>query len=401
VNNTNTPKEPIENAHLHIVCLDVPYPVDYGGVFDLFSKIKSLYEAGVKIHLHCFEYGRGQQPTLNKYCVEVNYYKRLKAVKGFSFSVPYIVKSRANKKLISRLLQDDFPVLMEGIHCTYFLHTGQLAKSRCFVRLHNVEFQYYRQLAQTSTSFFKKIFFGRESRLLRTYEASLANKADFWTVTEKDMEIFVKQLGYNSVDYLPLYLPEYKPVFNGERGHYCLYHGNLSVPENEAAATWLLTHVFNEIEIPFVIAGKNPSAHLEKLAHEYNHTCIVANPDEREMEDLVKKAQLHVLPSMNETGIKLKLINALYYGRHCVVNTAGVDGSGLNDCCIIANSAIEMQQEILEVFGQPFTPAAFETRLKKLSGVFNNAANAQQQISWIFKKEPTLPGVVAQRKLSL
>ncbi|MES2645255.1 MAG: glycosyltransferase family 4 protein [Bacteroidota bacterium] len=401
MNNINTPIELLENAHLHIVCLDVPYPVDYGGVFDLFYKIKSLHDAGIKIHLHCFEYGRGEQGTLNNYCVEVNYYQRLTGIKGFSFSVPYIVKSRANKTLLNRLLQDDYPVLMEGIHCTYFLKSGQLSKSRSFVRLHNVEFQYYRQLAQTTTSFFKKMFFKRESKLLRSYEASLANKADFWTVTEKDLYVFVKELGYNSVDYLPLYLPEYQPQFNGERGHYCLYHGNLGVPENEAAATWLLTHVFNKIEIPFVIAGKNPSARLEKLAHEYNHTCIVANPDEREMEDLVKKAQLHVLPSMNETGIKLKLINALYHGRHCVVNTAGVDGSGLNDCCIIANSAKEMQQEILSVFVQPFTPTDFEARIKKLSRTFNNVANAQQQISWIFKKEPTLPGVVAQRKMTL
>lgn len=399
--NKNYTDEPLQNTHLHIVCLDVPYPVDYGGVFDLFYKIKSLYQAGIKIHLHCFEYGRGEQPVLNEYCVEVNYYKRLQGIKGFSFSVPYIVKSRANKQLIKRLLQDDFPVLMEGIHCSYFLHTSDLPKHRCFVRLHNVEFQYYRQLAETTSSFFKKQFFKRESRLLKNYEASLANKADFWTVTEKDLEVFVKQLGYNSVDYLPVYLPDYKPAWHGERGHYCLYHGNLSVPENEEAAIWLLNNVFNVIEIPFVIAGKNPSERLGKLAHHLNHTCIVANPDEKEMKDLIKKAQLHVLPSLNETGIKLKLINALYYGRHCVVNKAGVEGSGLNDCCFIANSAKEMQEAILQMFDQPFSENIFTTRIKKLSAVFNNAENAQQQISWIFRKEPTIPGVVSQRRIAI
>src|SRR4030095_16130619 len=101
---------------------------------------------------------------------------------------------------------------------------------------HNVEFQYYRQLAQTTTSFFKKIYFNRESRLLEKYEASLANKANFWTVTPKDLAVFVNKFGYTNIGYLPLYLPEYLPKWNGEKGHYCLYHGNLSVPENEAAA---------------------------------------------------------------------------------------------------------------------------------------------------------------------
>jgi hypothetical protein len=49
--------------HLHIICLNVPFPVDYGGVFDLFYKLPALHDQGVKIHLHCFEYGRGEQPN--------------------------------------------------------------------------------------------------------------------------------------------------------------------------------------------------------------------------------------------------------------------------------------------------------------------------------------------------
>ena len=377
--------------HLHIVCLDVPYPVDYGGVFDLFYKIKSLSEAGIKIHLHCFEYGRGRQEELNKYCEEVHYYKRVPPGKSILRSIPYIVASRANKELIKRLNNDAHPVLMEGMHCTYFIHAGKLARKRCFVRLHNVEHRYYRQLAQTSHQFWKKLYFHRESLLLKKYEASLVNKADFWTVTSKDLDIFVNELGYKSIDYLPLYLPEYQPVYSGENGHYCLYHGNLSVPENEEAATWLLQEVFSKIEIPFVVAGKNPSAKLEELAHAYNHTCIVANPAESEMTDLIKKAQLHILPSMNETGIKLKLVNALYHGRHCIVNTAGVEGSGLNNLCLLANNAKDMQQSIKEAFDKPYTQQQFDERITTLKRMFNNTRNAQQMISWIFGNEPTVP----------
>ena len=63
--------------YLHIICLDVPYPPDYGGVFDLFYKLRYLKERGVKIILHCFEYGRGQQSALNEYCTKVFYYKEI------------------------------------------------------------------------------------------------------------------------------------------------------------------------------------------------------------------------------------------------------------------------------------------------------------------------------------
>ncbi len=387
----------MQEKHLHIVCFDVPYPVDYGGVFDLFYKIKSLSEACIKIHLHCFEYGRGKQESLNQYCEEVHYYTRHTGLRGLMASLPYIVASRANNSLLSNLQKDNYPVLMEGIHCTYFLHTGQLPKERCFVRLHNVEYEYYHQLWETSSSSIKKIYYKRESKLLKEYEASLAGKATFWTVTEKDLDVFNKELGYDNVDYLPLYLPAYFAEWNGEHGNFCLYHGNLSVPENEYAATWLLEEIFSQLDIPFVVAGKQPSAKLEKLAHQHPHTCIVANPDQREMEELIKKAQVNILPSFNSTGIKLKLINALYYGRHCLVNDAGVKGSGLEATCEIGNSKSDIKNIIKKLYNQPFNFLMFEERQQLLHSIFNNKRNAAQMINWIYNHEPTIPGVVAQK----
>ena len=61
-------------------------------------------------------------------------------------------------------------------------------------------------------------------------------------------------------------------------GNYCLYHGDLSVDANEKAAIWLLEKVFSKTDIPFVIAGHNPSEKLEELAHSMGHTCLVADP---------------------------------------------------------------------------------------------------------------------------
>src|SRR5436190_4283124 len=93
----------ILDKHLHIISLNVPYPVDYGGVYDLFYKLPALKQQGIKIHLHCFEYGRGEQPALNEYCEKVYYYKRLSGLSGLSLHLPYIVASRKNEKLLQRL----------------------------------------------------------------------------------------------------------------------------------------------------------------------------------------------------------------------------------------------------------------------------------------------------------
>jgi hypothetical protein len=61
---------------LHIVSFDIPYPPIYGGIIDVFYKIKALKELGVSIHLHTFIYGKEKQPELENYCEKVHYYKR-------------------------------------------------------------------------------------------------------------------------------------------------------------------------------------------------------------------------------------------------------------------------------------------------------------------------------------
>ena len=92
-------------------------------------------------------------------------------------------------------------------------------------------------------------------------------------------------------------------------------------------------------KIPFIIAGKDPSNRLIRKSRKNKNVSIVSNPSDAELNDLIAKAQIHVLPSFNKTGIKLKLINALYNGRHCVVNDEAVEGSGLEDACHIGTTS--------------------------------------------------------------
>ena len=116
----------LSKNYLHIISFDIPYPPDYGGVVDVFFKLKALSQCGAKIILHCYEYGRQHNDELNKFCAEVNYYPRNISKGKFLSKLPYIVSSRSNEKLLQRLLKDDYPVLMEGLHTTFFLNDAFL-----------------------------------------------------------------------------------------------------------------------------------------------------------------------------------------------------------------------------------------------------------------------------------
>lgn len=370
--------------HLHIICLNVPYPVDYGGVFDLFYKLPALQKQGVSIHLHCFEYGRGHQPELEKFCASLHYYKRLSGLLAISWKLPYIVSGRRSPQLIERLLQDDHPILMEGVHCTFLLNDERFRNRKLVVRLHNVEHVYYKNLFYNSTSALRKIYYAWEARLLEKYEKKIAALAEFWTVIETDVEVY-RKLGARNIKFLPLFLPPWQVKILGGQGSYCLYHGDLSVPENEKAAGWLLDTVFSKLELPFVVAGKNPSPSLVRKLERSPNTRLVANPDNEEMQRLIAEAQVNIIPSFNATGIKLKLVNALFNGRHCVVNEATVAGTGLQDACVIAKDEKKFVEKVSACFQLPFSQHHLQTRQQVLNTLFDNDANARKVVQWIWE----------------
>ncbi len=371
------------DKHLHIVTHDVPWPVDHGGITDLYYKIKALHQQGVQIHLHCFTSGRRPQVELNRYCVSVDYYSRITGFRGISLRIPYIVNSRKNRDLITNLQNDHYPVLLEGIHTTYYLYTGQLKDHKVFIRLHNVEFAYYKQLAGAEKNIFKKYYFHIESLLLKRYEHSISQKGMILAVNKEDARFYREVFHANRVQFLPVFHPYLLSVGKESKGCYCLYHGNLAVPENEQAVTWLLTRVFHELEIPFVVAGRDPSKKLQHLVHIHKHTCIVANPSQQEMQDLIAKAQLHVLPSFNITGVKLKLLNALFNGRFCLVNPATVKGSTLEAYCHVADGADAFIAKVRELYQLDYTEQEREQRQGLLMHAFNNEENALRLIGII------------------
>ncbi len=368
----------MSDKHLHIIAYNVPFPVDQGGLFDVFYKIKALHAIGIKIHLHCFDYGRGEEATLDKYCYAVHYYKRLKGFNTFSLSLPYIVSSRYNRQLFDELLKDDYPILMEGIHTSYLLLDKRFENRICLLRLHNTEFRYYKELASHARSFFRKCYFLWESCLLKGYEKRIANKAVLLSITAGDEKLYKNLFGANRIHTVPLFLADNWIAKEKEpNGSYCLYHGDLSVDSNEQMAIWLLTNVFSKLSIPFVIAGKNPSPKLEKQAHVLNHTCLVANPTEHEMQDMIAKAHINIVPALTTTGIKIKLINALINGRHCISNAAGIEGSELGSICAKADTAEEFIDLISKLFSLPFSMDDMHSRMALIQTTFNNKKGAR------------------------
>lgn len=368
------------NKHLHIVSLNIPLPANYGGMIDIWYKAKALSDLGIKVHLHCFEYGRSHQKELEDTCYSVNYYKRHTGLASWLSCEPYIVKSRANNELLQNLLAFDAPILFEGLHTTHFIANEELKDRIKIVRAHNIEHEYYNGLKQQEHNWLKKFFFLTESHKLKDYEGNAMSNAQLIaSITEKDTAYFAQKYGHSI--YLPAFQQNNTVCGKTDLGKHILYHANLSVPENIEASLFL-AKALKDINFPIIIAGKDPNKALAKAVLSNSNITICPNPTVEQMDKLIEDAQIIVLPTFQPTGIKLKLLESLYKGRHCVANQQMIEGTGLEPLCHIANTAEEFAHKCKILTSKPLDNNELQKRAQLLSQ-FDTIKNAQNLIDLI------------------
>lgn len=359
----------IFEKHLHIVSFDIPYPANYGGVIDVFFKIKALSERGVKVHLHCFEYGREHSEVLERLCYSVNYYQRQAKLKKIFQPLPYIVCSRKSQELLDNLKKDDYPILLEGLHSCMVLMDPEIQKRKVFVRTHNIEHEYYQYLAKTERNFRKKLYLMQESSKLSRFESVMHKTTGILAISQKDCKYF-SQYYKNVYLIMPYNAFEEVNIIEG-KSDYVLYHGKLDISENYHAAEYLVNKVFKGTDIKLKIAGMNSPKHLIKCVEKAPNVELINNPDEKTIHDLISNAQVNILVTSQSTGLKLKLLNALFNGRYCVVNDKMVEGMDVDGLCIIANDPQSIKSIVSDLMKKSFGAAEIEMRKKNMSKFYD------------------------------
>lgn len=370
---------------INIISFDIPYPANYGGVIDVFYKIKEFSNKGIKVYLHCFEYGRARSKELEALCEKVYYYKRRTGFMNNFSGLPYNVKSRISNELTKNLLSNDYPILFEVLHTCYLLSDPRLLKRLKVYRHSNIEHEYYKHLAKSEKRLLKKIYLNLEAGKLKNFE-SVINHADMiLAVNECDVSYFKNKYPKVRTEFLPSFHPHSAVEIKEGKGDYILYNGNLSISENYSAVYWLTTKVFSQLNHPVKIAGLNPPAFLTTEIKKHKNIELIANPDDKTMNELVGNAHVHVLYTDQATGMKLKLVNVLHTGRFVICNDKMIEGTGLlpNQGLIITKTPEEFVSNINSLFQKEFTTELIAERKTQLEK-FSNKKNMEKLLSLLF-----------------
>jgi predicted nucleic acid-binding protein len=206
-----------------------------------------------------------------------------------------------------------------------------------------------------------------------------------FAVSQHDTEYLQHHFPGKNIYHLPSFHANNQVSVLPGKGNYALYHGNIEVPENEFAATYLVTKVFDGFDIPLIIAGMKPREKFIKLAQARHNIKVVANPDDEKMFDLIRNAQVNVLVTFQATGLKLKLLNTLYNGRFCLVNQPMIKGTSLDSLCETADTSDDIRAKLKELFSKEFTSDEAKKRSDFLKIRYDNLVNGQKMAGLIYK----------------
>ena len=369
------------NRSLHIVALDNPWPPDYGGAIDMYYKIRALAGEGARINLHLFAYGRNNTGDLKDFVQAIRLYPRRRSPLALMSKLPFIVRTRISQELIRNITQDSAPVIFEGVHTTGI--STKLTGIPQFVRVHNVEQKYYAYLALNEPDFFKRLHYKREAEKLKTYEPEIWKKLTSFTLHPNDTK-YVS--AYGQAVEIPVFHPFKEVRINREKTEkYALFHGNLSVTENQKAAVFLWKKVARPLGVRLVVAGKNPPEFLRTIAKNNPRLGLVANPSKEIMDKLIRNAHLHLIYSDNPSGMKLKLLYALFRGKHVLASQALVADTPLMSLVHSVTNEKDWLEHLRKLWNlEPDIRTMEQVRNEILQMHYNNRINAQKMLKHVF-----------------
>lgn len=367
---------------IHLVSFDIPYPPNYGGIIDVFFKIKELHKQGVQIYLHTYLFDdKATQPALEKYCEKVFYYQRKNSFLSLFSRLPYRVQSRSSKELIANLKETSFPIIFEGLHTAYPLTKHNFKNT--YVRAHNIEHDYFLGLSKSEKNIFKKLFFYLEAIKLKKFENVLKKTTAIFSISPFEQAYFSKKYG-KKAEYIQVFHSAEKGTHSEEKGAFILYHGDLRISDNVRAALFLID-AYKETPYQFVVASSCNNKAVLKQIKKHQNISFKEISNQESLNLLFQKAQINTLFTFQKTGIKLKLLHTLYQGKHIISNSAMIEDTGLETLCELANTKKDILEKTAQLIKQEFSSEQLTVRQEKLLG-FNPEENAKKISSIIFKQ---------------
>ena len=362
--------------------MDVPFPPNYGGIIDVFYKLKAFHQLGVKIYLHVYGFDNTGIDGLKEFADEIYFYPIKRNPFYFLSQKPFSVKSRNGKELLKNIQKIKAPIFFESLKTTGILSIESLKDYPKYLRLHNIEQNYYEGLAKSENDQLKQLMYNLETKKFIKYEKIISQFDEVFTLSNAEQDYTIKK--YNKGVFVPVFhgnkrLPELESF-----GKYVMYHGDLRTADNCKVVEYLID-VFRESEYPLVIASSIKEEWVKSKINAYQNIKFVQLKDYNHLLQLFEDAHINIAWSFQESGTKLKVINALFNSRYSIINKNVIDDKRIANLCFEVNNTFDLLNKVEELMHLPFK---MNTNYRNtLLNELNDLKNAEKILNVIYPQK--------------
>lgn len=199
---------------------------------------------------------------------------------------------------------------------------------------HNAEYVMWERLAELEKNPLKKALITIESNRIKKAEKLYADRSEVVLAAPNDIKELEK-IGVATEKLKPTYhlgddylLDEPKLQYD-ETEKLLLFVGTLTWEANIDGLLWFLESVFPGVleahpDVKFNIVGKKPDKRLLEACRKYDSITLTGFVED--LKPCYRKSRVFVIPLRFGSGIKVKLLNAMYMGIPTVTTPIGTEG---------------------------------------------------------------------------
>jgi glycosyltransferase involved in cell wall biosynthesis len=292
--------------------------------------------------------------------------------------------------LINKLRNRFDVIQIEGLAMHHYLPViRQHSKATIVYRPHNIENLIWTQLADRERNLFKSRYFRILAHRIEKIENTIINECDgLVPISDKDTvwlrsKGLAKPFNITAPGFNPIELVEYEDHIPPR----VFFIGSLDWLPNIDGLYWFIKMVWPLVingihEAEFHIAGRNPSPELFKGFKGQN---IFFAGEVESSADFIKENTIMIAPLFSGSGIRIKIIEGMSYGK-CIVATP-IAAEGLvyehNSNILISSDPEEFADYITRLILDPVLRKKLgENALKNVRKNYNILASAEKLVNF-------------------
>ncbi len=258
-------------------------------------------------------------------------------LKGIPLNLYRNLSASFAKKIEAIALECDV-ILID--HYEVFQYVPKNYKGRIVLHQHNCEYIMWDRFAKVEPSFAKRWALKNQAWRIKNYERDICNQSDVVLAAPNDIEE-LKLIGATATEYMETYhlgdeeLLSAPPLKFEDSEQALLFVGTLTWEANVDGLVWFLEHGWSILKQQFpdlklYIIGKNPDNRIVVLKEKLGDDVILTGFVE-DLEPYFKKCRTFISPLRFGSGIKVKVMNAMYRGIPTATTSVGSEGLAIQN----------------------------------------------------------------------